>query len=100
MAKGYKYGPMEPSMKECGIKERLQAKAFSLMLMVTLTMGNGRTIKRMAMESILILKLEQNIKDIGKTICNMDRVFKFIQMETDTKACSRKENEMAREPII
>lgn len=56
-------------------------------------------IKQTVMEFIFIRKLELNIKDIGKMICNMVRAFKYTQMVTNMKECLNKENEMDREHI-
>lgn len=65
--------------------------------MVTTMKVNGKTIRQMAMEYSCILKPEQDMKGIGKTICNMDQVCRFIVMAINTKECLSKGGEMVKE---
>ena len=66
------------------------------MLMEMYMMDNGLTIKPMALESIVILTV-QNMKDIGKKINNMVTDWKPGQMAPNTKANTFKEKNMEPE---
>jgi hypothetical protein len=63
------------------------------MLMVTFMMVNGWMIKLMGLESIVIW-MEQNMKDIGKKINNMEMDWKHGQMAPSMKDNMFKEKNM------
>jgi hypothetical protein len=62
--------------------------------------ANGRMIKPKVMEFTCTRKLERNMKDIGRMICSMDRVYKYMQMETSIKECLNKAKEADKVLII
>jgi hypothetical protein len=61
---------------------------------------NGKTIKLMATGCLCTLKQEQDMKDIGKMICNMDQALRFTVMEISMRGCSNKVGEMGKELTI
>lgn len=69
---GLKFGLMEQSTRAIGIKEKQLGRVFLLTFMVIHIMDNGKMIRLMVMVFISTRKLELNMKDIGKVICNMD----------------------------
>lgn len=54
---------------------------------------NGLMIKQMDLEYIYIAKLAPDMKDIGKTTCNMAQEYRAILMGINIKACSKMEKE-------
>lgn len=52
------------------------------------------------MEFTCTLKLELSMKDIGKMICSMDRVYKYMRMEINIKECLNKAKEVDKALII
>ena len=70
------------------------------MLMGILTKVNGKMTKHMDMAFIYTLKQVLNMKDIGKTTCNMAQEFKHMLMEISMKVCLNKVKEVERGAII
>ena len=69
----FRYGPMVLDIKESGEKTRLMERVNFGMSTEMFLMENGRMIKLTGMVYILI-KMEPNIKAIGRMICKMDGV--------------------------
>ena len=95
-----KNGPMEQSMKGYGKIIKLKGKENLPILMAITIKVNGEMIRQMVMEYSYMLKLVQDMKDIGKMICNTDQEWRFIVTAINTKECLSKEGEMARELIL
>lgn len=95
-----KNGPMERYMKDNGKITRPKEKENLYIPMAITTRVNGEMIKQMVMEYSYMLKLELDMKAIGKMICNMDQECRFTVTAINTKVCLSKEGEMEREPIL
>ena len=79
------------------IKE--MAKDYSNMQAGLFMMVNGKMIRLMAMESIFMQKLEQDMKVIGKTICSMGPELKLTHKVINMKECLNKVKETGKESI-
>lgn len=73
MASDYRNGQMEQNTKVIGktIKPK-EEESFSIFLEIYMKV-NGKMIKQMVMEFIYIIIVQQNIKDFGLTIFNMEK---------------------------
>lgn len=91
-----KSGQMEQSMRGNGKIIRQKEKENLFILMAIITKANGETIRQTAMVFLYTLKLERDMKDIGKMICNMDQVWSFTAMAINTKECLSKAGEMVK----
>lgn len=96
MASESKSGVMELSMKACGPRARLMAKENSLISTEIPTMVNGKTTMLTVMGFTFMLRRGPSTKDTGKMTCNTDQGWKFILMEIDMRACSRRVKEMVK----
>lgn len=59
-------------------------------------MENGKMIKLMDLECLLMQSQELNMRVTGKTICNMAQEPKFMKTEINIKVCSRSQRGMAK----
>lgn len=96
----YKYGQMEPVMKETGRKARPVEKGNLLTFMEMFIKANGWMIRLMDLVYTLMPRLVLDTKDIGKMICSVGQASKSMQMEIDMKACLMKEKGMVKENTI
>lgn len=85
----HRCGLMVQSMMETGRKERLMAKAPSLMLTETRTRASGLMTKRMVWESISI-QMERLMKGTGRTTCRKEKGLRDGLTALCMKACTRK----------
>lgn len=95
-----KYGLTELNTKDNGSTIKQVGRENLPIFMEMFMKGIGKTIRPLGSESILMRKQTQDIRVIGKMICNMGLEFKFMLMEIDTKACSAKEKDMGKENIF
>lgn len=100
MAMGSKNGLMEPNTKANGSITRQKERVNSFIRTKIITKDSGKTIKRMVMVYSSTKRLEQNMKGIGKTTCNMDQALNCIVMAIDMRECSSKEKETEKVHII
>lgn len=70
-AMGFRSGLMGPSIRAIGVRAKPLEKENLPTFMEMSMMGNGRTIKPMAMVSTLMPKLVLDMRAIGKMICSM-----------------------------
>jgi hypothetical protein len=91
----YRFGQMEPDMKDTGSITKLIQRESSYMLMETFTKVNGKKIKPMVLVFIYIL-MEPCIKAIGKMIIRMVMVCKHGSIIANTKDCIKMVKKMEK----
>ena len=84
---GVKPGQMELGMLETGDWDKLSDSASSFTLMVIYSKAISKMIKPTEREFIDI-RADKRTKVIGLTICNMDKVQKYLKMAQNTQVNS------------
>jgi hypothetical protein len=85
----FKFGLIMPNMKVNGVKTKQMAEANSGMLMVTFTKVNGKMIRPMVMVSTFT-STELSMKDTGRTIFRMAKVWKVGKMVVAMRVATKK----------
>jgi hypothetical protein len=98
MAMESNYGLMVLVMKDNGMRIKLTVEAYFIMLMEIFLMVNGRMIKQMVLE-LIIMRTAVNMKGIGLMIYKMARVKKLGKINQLMKATIRKVKNMDKEGI-
>lgn len=91
-----KNGQMGQFMRVNGLIIRQRVKGNFLTQTEITTKDNGNKTKRMATECLFITNQGLVMKDIGKTICNMDQVLKYITMGINMRVCLNRVKEMVK----
>jgi len=85
----FKSGLITPNMKANGERTKPMEEANSGMLMATSTRANGKMTKQTAMEFTFMLT-ELNMKDTGRTISKMDKVWNPGKTAVAMKVATKK----------
>lgn len=95
-----KHGLMELNIRVSGLREKPKEKENFNTLMEMYTKENGKMIRPMVLEYIIMRQQEPNMKVFGKMTCSMVQVYKRMQMETVIKECLKKEKGMDKANIF